>query len=176
LKTTLRQILVTVFILLIVFTGVQFTLQSFRVEGASMETSFFNDQYLLVDKLTYHFHSPKRGDVIVFHNPGEPSELYIKRIIGEPGDTVEIRDNKVYIKTADGELLIDPLDTPWNQNPDSWEVPPDHYFVLGDNRNHSSDSRSFGPIPEENIVGKVWLSYWPPSHWGLSPEYSTTLE
>jgi len=175
LKTTLRQILLTVLILLIVFTGVQFTLQSFRVEGASMEPSFSDGQYLLVDKLTYHFRSPNRGDVIVFHNPKLPSQLYIKRIIGLPGEQVEIREGKVYI---DGKELEETPDFPQIPSSDNYSVtvPPDRYFVLGDNRNHSSDSRSFGPISREEVVGKVWLSYWPTSEWGLSPEYSTTLE
>jgi len=175
-KIHLRQILVTILILLIVFAGVRFTLQSFRVEGASMEPNLSNGQYLLVEKVTYHFRSPKRGEVIVFHNPDRPSQLYIKRVIGEPGDTVEIRNNKVYIKTAEGESLQDPFDTIWNQNPDSWEVPSGCYFVLGDNRSHSSDSRSFGFISRRDIVGKTWLRYWPPSEWGLSPKYSATLE
>ncbi len=174
-KTTLRQIIVTVLILLIVFTGVQLTLQSFKVEGASMEPSFSDGQYLLVNKLTYRFHSPGRGEVIVFHNPRLPSQLYIKRVICLPGEQVEIQEGKIYI---DGKELEETSDFPEIPSSDnvSVTVPPDHYFVLGDNRNHSSDSRSFGPISQEGIVGKVWLNYWPPSEWGLSPEYSTTLE
>jgi len=175
LKTALRQIIVTAFILLIVFTGVQFTLQSFKVEGASMEPSFFQDQYVLVDKLTYHFRSPQRGDVIVFHNPRSPSQLYIKRIIGLPEEQIEIREGRIYIDGKELEETSDFPQIPYSDNC-SVTVPPDHYFVLGDNRNHSSDSRSLGPIPAENIIGKVWLCYWPPSEWGLSPEYSAALE
>ena len=140
-----------------------------------MEPSFSDEQYLLVNKLTYRFHSPKRGEVIVFHNPRLPSQLYIKRIIGLPGEQVEIREGKVYIDGKELEENSDFPEIPYSDNC-SVTVPPDHYFVLGDNRNHSSDSRSFGPIPRDDIVGKVWLCYWPPSEWGLSPKYSTTLK
>jgi len=148
-----------------------------------METSFFEGQYVLVDKLTYHFHSPQRGDVIVFHKPNkkpnEPSELYIKRIIGLPGEQVEIREGRVYI-TKDGEQQVleeseyIPLITIYQMSP--LTVPDGEYFVLGDNRNSSSDSHGGWTVPRESIIGKVWLCYWPPSEWGLSPEYSAALE
>lgn len=146
-----------------------------------METSFFEGQYVLVDKLTYHFHSPQRGDVIVFHNP-EPEKwnlLYIKRVIGLPGETVEIREGRVYI-TKDGkqhvleESKYIPLITDYQMSP--LTVPDGKYFVLGDNRNSSTDSHTGWTVPRENIIGKVWLCYWPPSEWGLSPEYSAALE
>jgi signal peptidase I len=176
LKSTLRQLIVTAFILLIVFTGVQFTLQSFRVEGASMEDSFHNGEYLLVNKLSYHFHSPQRGDVIVFHYPLDPSRLYIKRVIGLPGERVEIDGDNIYI---DGKLLQEkpsrgPMGPPYKNC--SLTVPSDEYFVLGDNRAHSDDSRTWGTVPRANIIGKTLLTYWPLSEWGLSPEYSWALE
>jgi len=137
-----------------------------------MEPSFYEEQYLLVDKLTYRFRAPRRGEVIVFHHA---SQVYIKRIIGLPEEEVDIVKGKIYI---DGELLEETPDFPQTSYSDNGPrtIPPEHYFVLGDNRNHSSDSHSFGPISRSDIVGKVWLCYWPSSKWGLSPEYSVTPE
>ena len=140
-----------------------------------METSFHDGQYLLVNKLSYHFGSLERGDVIIFHYPPNPGQLYIKRIVGLPQERVEIRDGEVYIN---GKLLEEPIcihSTYPEGNNTPMTVPPDEYFVLGDNRNHSSDSRSWGTVPRENIVGEVWLCYWPPGEWGLSPGYEATL-
>ena len=139
-----------------------------------METSFHDGQYLLVNKLSYHFGSLERGDVIIFHYPPNPGQLYIKRIVGLPGETVKVEGGRVYIETVDGKTVVDPFPTP-TQNSARWRVPSDEYFVLGDNRNHSSDSRNWGTVPRENIIGEVWLCYWPPGEWGLSPGYEATL-
>ena len=115
----------------------------------------------------------------MFHNPELPSQLYIKRIIGLPGEEVEIREGRVYI-TKDGKQQVleeskyIPLITDYQMNP--LTVPDAKYFVLGDNRNSSTDSHYGWTVPQENIIGKVWLCYWPPSEWGLSPEYSAALE
>jgi signal peptidase I len=175
-----RRLLIYLIIILVVFTGVRFCLQSSRVEGSSMKPSFYDGQYLLVNKVSYHFGSPQRGDVIILHPPPAPEELYIKRIIGLPDEEVEIRDGRVYI---DGNRLDEPdyLDeypspykAPYNYGPE--RVPEDSYFVLGDNRPISYDSHDWGFVPAENIVGKVWICYWPPGDWGLSPAYSATLE
>ena len=165
----LWKIIVTLILILIVFLGMRFSFQSFRVEGSSMETSFHDGQYLLVNKLSYHFSSPKRGDVIIFHYPLNPKQLYIKRIVGLPGETVRAEGGTIYIETADGKTLIDPFPTP-TQNSALWEVP-SGYFVLGDNRDHSIDSRSGWTVPQGNIVGKVWFCYWPPGKWGFFPSY-----
>jgi signal peptidase I len=172
-KVSLREILLTLFIILLIFVTLRVTVHSYKVYGQSMDPSFHNGQYLLVNKASYHLHSPRRGDVIVFQYPLNPSELYIKRIIGLPGERVEIRNNQVYI---DDELLEEPEYIPSTPNRGSpITVPPDEYFVLGDNRNHSADSRAGWTVPRDNIIGKTWLSYWPPGDWGMSPTYAWSL-
>jgi len=174
LKTTFLQILLTVFAVLVVFAGVQFTMQSFRVEGRSMQPSYEDDQYIIVDKLTYRFSSPNRGDVIVFRNPGTSGQLLVKRIVGMPGETVEIRNGEIYV---DGALLDE---TPqFGRLPyDGYleEVPADHYWVIGDNRQISSGSHTFGTVGRDAIIGKARVSYWPPGEWGLSPSYAASVE
>ena len=175
-KANLRQILITIFLVLVIFLGMQFSLQSYTVSGQSMEPSFVNGEWLLMDKLSYHFSSPKRGDVIIFQPPESSNEPYIKRIIGLPGENIEIYKGKIYI---DGKELEETPDLPaiqYSSVVHSWEIPEGSYFVLGDNRTNSTDSRSFGLVPKKNIRGKVWIRYWPPSEWGLSPSYSTILE
>ena len=174
-KASLREILVTLLIALIIFGVVQVTLKSFRIEGTSMEPSFHHGQYVLVNKLIYHFHPPQRGDVIIFRNPKNPNQLLIKRVIGLPGEQVEIENGQVYI---DGRLLEEPDYIPASAGSYSTpnNVPLDRYFVLGDNREISGDSRAGWTVPRGDIIGKVWLCYWPPREWGLSPRYSAALE
>jgi signal peptidase I len=159
LETILPAILIA--LLINVFIG-----QATRVEGQSMEPNLHTNQRLVVEKLSYRFHGPQRFDVVVLKLPNQGEELLIKRVVGLPGETVEIRNGKVYI---DGNPLAEPfldVQTRPGRN-DRVVVPPLHVFVLGDNRDHSNDSRSFGPIPIENIVGRAWLSYWPVENIGL---------
>jgi signal peptidase I len=159
LETILPAILIA--LLINVFIG-----QATRVEGQSMEPNLHTDQRLVVEKLSYRFHGPRRFDVVVLRLPSQGEELLIKRVVGLPGETVEMRSGQVYIN---GEPLDEQFvsgDTrPGGQG--SVTVPPLHVYVLGDNRNHSNDSRSFGPVPIENIVGRAWLSYWPLEDVGL---------
>jgi signal peptidase I len=174
LRTSIVQVVSTIVIILFVFAGVQFTMQSFRVEGWSMQPSFQDGEYIIVNKLTYRFSSPKRGDVIVFQNPEEPRRLYIKRIVGLPGETVEIRDGEISI---DGRALEEsPAFAEIRSEDYLLTVAEDEYFVVGDNRIATSGSHTFGPVPRQNIVGKTWLSYWPPREWGLSPSYAAAME
>jgi signal peptidase I len=142
-----------------------FLAQATRVFGQSMEPNLHTDQRIVVEKLSYRFHLPRRGDVVVLKLPRDPSELLIKRVIALPGETVEIRDGMVWI---DGQ----PLDEPYLTQPTAGQmapltVPEGHVFVLGDNRGYSNDSRAFGPVPLENILGHAWLSYWPPNAIGF---------
>ncbi|MFC1999873.1 signal peptidase I [Chloroflexota bacterium] len=172
------HIIVIVLIFLAVYGVMQFSLQSFKVEGQSMEPSFHSDQYLVVDKFRYRLSSPGRGQVIVFHNPRAPdSAPLIKRIVGLPGETVDIRGGYIYIN---GKLLQeDPEFAPIPHPGDCpMTLPENNYFVIGDNRANTTGSHiaSVGPVPEDKIVGRVWICYWPTSEWGLSPGYSWTLE
>jgi signal peptidase I len=159
LETILPAILIA--LLINVFIG-----QATRVEGQSMEPNLHSNQRLVVEKLSYRFHGPQRFDVVVLKLPNQGEELLIKRVVGLPGDTIEIRDGQVYI---DGTPLAEPfLDVQTRPGRNSRVVvPPLHVYVLGDNRDHSNDSRSFGPVPIENIVGRAWLSYWPVENIGF---------
>ncbi|MFN8423647.1 MAG: signal peptidase I [Anaerolineae bacterium] len=139
------------------------------VEGSSMEPNFFSDEWVMVNKLAYRFGAPQRGDVIVFHAPDAVDKDYIKRVIGLPGETVQVREGAVYV---DGL----PIQEPWLPRADRtafgpYRVPEGHVFVLGDNRPESSDSRLWpvAGLGEERIVGKVWLSVWPRRAWGVVP-------
>jgi signal peptidase I len=159
LETVLPAILIA--LLINIFVG-----QATRVEGQSMEPSLHTDQRLVVEKVTYRFHGPERFDVVVLRLPEQSDELLIKRVIGLPGETVEIKGSHVYIN---GTMLDEPfLTEAMRQGRQiTVTVPPLHIYVLGDNRNHSNDSRSFGPIPLDNVIGRAWVSYWPLEEVGL---------
>lgn len=138
-----------------------FLVQPFYVKGASMEPNFYNYEYLIIDELSYRFDDPQRGDVVVLKNPHRPSQFFIKRIIGLPGETVEIRDRTVFVNGAelDETAYLDPsIETFGNQVVHLHEG---EYFILGDNRNESLDSRIFGPIIKDEIIGRTWLRAWP---------------
>ncbi len=137
------------------------------VLGQSMEPNLHQNQQLIVDKLSYHFRNPKRGDIVVVDV--ETSDIpYIKRVIGLPGETLEIKHNRVYIN---GQVLSEPYLFEVTQ-PDYGpvEIPPGHVFVMGDNRRHSRDSRVLGPIPLEHIMSRAWISIWPWEEFGLLSE------
>jgi signal peptidase I len=153
LETVLPALLIA--LLINVFVG-----QATRVEGQSMEPNLHSEQRLVVEKLSYRFHGPQRFDIVVLKVPSQGEELLIKRVVGLPGETVEIKDGGVYI---DGELLEEPFTAESTQAGRNGKVtvPPLHVYVLGDNRDRSNDSRSFGPVPIENVIGRAWLSYWP---------------
>jgi len=154
-----------------------FIMQPHQVNGQSMEPTYHDGEYLMTDKVSYKFGVPKRGDIVVFKAPpnaGCPEGTgcdYIKRVIGLPGDTVEVKDNHLYLND---ELLVEPYlsDTLMTKAGEFTSngpiiVPPGSYFVSGDNRPHSSDSRVWGPVPLDLIVGKVFFRYWPLSRMGI---------
>lgn len=169
-KSFLREIVETIVLALVIYWVVSLGFLQFRVIQTSMEPNFHDGQRLVVSKLAYLFHPPERGDVIIFHPPNNPGKDYIKRVIGLPGETVAIRKGRVYI---DGRRLKEPYIAEVNRS-GSWGpfiVGQDEYFVLGDNRDNSSDSRSWGMLPGKNIIGKAWLSCWPPQEWGFVHPY-----
>ena len=166
----LRELIETLILTLVIFLLIRFAVQNFRIEGFSMEPNFHDGQFLIVNKLVYMLHPPQRGDVIVFVPPTSDSRDFIKRVIGLPGDRVEI---------VDGHVLINgkPLDEPYPLNPATYSsgpvtVPPGQYYVLGDNRNNSSDSHAWGTVPASKIIGQAWITYWPPQRIGLVPTYT----
>jgi signal peptidase I len=176
-KGVLREVLETVVFTLIIFLLIQTFVRNFRVVGTSMEPNLHNGQYLVIDKISYRLGTPQRGDVVVFEPPMRPGEDYVKRIIALSGEVVEIERGQVFVNG-------NPLDEPYVVRPGSYSmdarrVGDEELFVLGDNRNSSSDSHSWGMLPEGNIVGRAWVSYWPPSRWGVitrsAPTENTTL-
>ncbi len=166
-----REIIETVLLAAIIWLAVNFATARYVVDGQSMEPNLHTGQFLIVSRLAYKFGSPQRGDIIVFEYPGNTADDYVKRIVGLPGETVMIENGKVYVN---GEVLDEPYLTevmPILPYRTEWPVPERAYFVLGDNRAHSSDSRAWGFLQEDLIVGKAWFSYWPPEHWGFIPHY-----
>ena len=151
-----------------------FLVQPHQVYGNSMLPNFHNGDYILTDKISYRFRLPKRGDVVIFHSPTYPEREFIKRIIGLPGEKILLKEGKIFIN---GKRLSEPYLPPHTSTrpglflKEGKEVivPLSEYFVLGDNRSNSSDSRDFGPIPRKAIIGKAWLRYWPFSRLSLIP-------
>lgn len=138
-----------------------FLVQPFYVRGASMEPNFHNYEYLIIDQVSYRFHDPVRGDVVVLRNPQQPKQFFIKRVIGMPGETVEIRDRAVFINSErlDESVYLDSVIETWGNQ--TVQLEDGEYFLLGDNRNESLDSRVFGPVTRDEIVGRTWLRTWP---------------
>jgi signal peptidase I len=166
-KTVIREVLETVILTVIIFFLIQTVVRNFRVVGTSMEPNLHNSQYLIVDKVSYRLGEPQQGDVIVFEPPNRPGEDYVKRVIGVSGDMVEIRKGQVFINN-------EPIDEPYVVYPGSYSMSPrrvgvNELFVLGDNRNSSSDSHNWGMLESDKVVGKAWISYWPPDYWGVIP-------
>jgi signal peptidase I len=185
----LWEILQTVVLALLLFLVIRDFIQNYRVENVSMQPNFYQGQYLVINRFAYcpGFHldiaplglhvdrtwcvnPPQRGDVIVFHYPLDPSQDFIKRVIGLPGETVDIRNGRVFIN---GRIMSEPF----GPNPGTYNMPAltlgrNQVFVLGDNRDDSSDSHVWGPVPMQDVVGRAILRYWPPSRWSLIPHWS----
>jgi len=156
---------IVVIALLIVVPIRYFLFQPFFVRGQSMEPNFEDGNYLIVDELSFRLRDPQRGEVIVFKYPNNPSQRYIKRIIGLPGETIEVKDAKVVVFNQEGGRILGESEylSPAIQTPGDIQISlaENEYFVLGDNRYASSDSRRWGALPREDIVGRVVLRAWP---------------
>jgi signal peptidase I len=153
----------TVILAVILFMGINAISARIRVDGFSMEPSLHDGEFVIVNKLAYRLGSPEHGDVIVFRYPKDPQQEYIKRIIGLPGDQVRINNGEVYIND---QRINEPYIAAPPRYQSEWTVPDNNLFVLGDNRNNSSDSHSWGPVPMENVIGRALFVYWPPQSWG----------
>ena len=168
----------TIVIALAIFVVVyQFLFQPHQVKGNSMYDNFYDGEYLLTDKISYRFKEPEYGDVVVFEAPKNEDYDYIKRIVGLPGDRVMIKSGKVFIngQVFDESGYLDPsiITRPGQYAREGMAVtvPVNQYFTVGDNRNNSSDSRDWGPVPLPNIVGKAWVRYWPLNKIGVVEKY-----
>jgi signal peptidase I len=155
-----------------------FLIQPFYVKGASMEPNFFDHEYLIIDELSYRFNDPIRGDIVVFRYPNDPKQFFIKRVIGLPGETVEIVGGQVKIfndEHPNGFVLPEQeyLDQDFTATTRTVTLKSDEYFVMGDNRIASLDSRYFGAVKRSAVVGRVWLRGWPLDRWKVfeNPSY-----
>ena len=200
-RTIIRDIVEVLLLALAIYVVIAFALQTVRVEGESMVPTLQNGDLLFANKISYHFHGPDRGDIVVLEPPESPNRDFIKRVIGLPGETIEIDGRYVDPKNPSapprtavkikevGQKNWQVLQEPYlpDQKIDPWEemnnccdsgghatsvptpltIPKDQYFVMGDNRNRSSDSRSIGLIPRGNILGKAWIRIWPFGHFGF---------
>lgn len=171
-RVFLREIIGLILLAVAIFLVLQVLVPRFEVVGSSMEPSLHDGQRLLVNKVVYFFREPEIGEVIVFQPVNNRQPNLIKRIIAEPGDVVEVKEDAVYVNGS-------PLDEPYIKDNPKYtygpeEIPENGYFVLGDNRNNSNDSHNGWTVPRQNIVGKAWLSIWPPSQWGVITSYPAT--
>lgn len=196
-SSLIREIVETSLLAILVFLSVRASIQHYRVEGDSMDPSLENGEFLLVNSLVYSkvnlskfadwvpfwdpgppdvrhvFHGPQRGDIIILNPRQRADRDLVKRVIGVPGDRFEIRNGVVYI---DGRELIEPyILEPWRGELEPIEIPRGFYFVMGDNRNNSADSRSFGLVDEDDIIGKALGSWWPKEKWGRAPNEEPKL-
>jgi signal peptidase I len=163
LRRFLLDTLETLLLSLVLFLGINAISARIRVDSISMQPTLVEGDYVLINKIAYKVGHPSRGDVIVFRYPPAPDQIpYIKRVVGLQGEHVHIAQGKVYIN---GVALVEPyLKVSTNQGGD-WDIPEGHLFVMGDNRNNSSDSRNGWTVPFENIIGKAEVIYWPPKDW-----------
>ena len=160
----LIDILETLLLSVVLFFLINAVSARIRIDGSSMEPNLHHGEFVIVSKINYRFGEPERGDVVVFDFPRNITQEYIKRIIGLPGEHILVEDGKVYVNEimlSEPYLIIEP------QYEGEWVVPEDTLFVLGDNRNNSSDSHTWEMVPMNNVIGEALVVYWPPSSWGL---------
>lgn len=152
----------TILLSVALFLGINALTARVLVEGYSMRPTLDDGEYILVNKMSFRSTLPEYGDVVVFHFPISPDQDFIKRVIALPGDTVDIRDGQVRVND---QLLEEPYIAAAPHYVGTWQVPDENIFVLGDNRNNSSDSHSWGAVPMKNVIGKAIFIYWPPPAW-----------
>ena len=178
-STPIKEHIIELFQTLVIFATIAIIIywliaQPHKVSGASMFPNFKDGDFIITDKLTYKFGEPKRGDVVVFKNPRDESEDFIKRIMGLPGDRIKVENGHVYIngKMVNEGFLKSDVITPggsFMHEVQEIVVQPGEYIAMGDNRQHSSDSREWGFVTKKEIIGRVFLRYWPANQFGLWP-------
>ncbi|MDH5507151.1 MAG: signal peptidase I, partial [Anaerolineae bacterium] len=164
------EVIETLILALVLFIVINTVTARIRVDGSSMEPSFHHNDYVIVNKLSYRLGDFERGDVIIFPNPYNPDEDFIKRVVGLPGDVIQVVDGRLYVN---GMMMDEPyLGEPMNKDMSEKVVPEGTLFVMGDNRNDSSDSRAWGPLEIENVLGKAVFVYWPFDGIGLVDDHT----
>lgn len=163
-KRVIIDILETLILAIVLFFGINAISARVRVDGLSMQPTLADGEFILVNKMSYEWGEIERGDIIVFHFPLNMEEELIKRVIGLPGDKVVIKDNQVFVND---QLLNEPYISQAPVYSGEWFVTEGNIFVLGDNRNNSNDSKDWGLLPIENVVGKASVIYWPPPMWNI---------
>ena len=163
-----REIVETLLLTVVIFVVVNTLTGRFRIDGSSMEPNLHDGEYVIVNRIVYRLHPPQRGDIVVFRR--DANREFIKRVVAVPGETVEVKGGRVLVNDQ-------PIEEPYIAAPSAYTmeprtIGPDEYFVLGDNRNNSSDSHNWGTIQSSAIDGKAWITYWPPKSWGVVPHYS----
>lgn len=164
-RRMILDVLETLILSVVLFLGINAISARIRVESISMQPNLYAGDFVIVNKLAYKLGVPQRGDIIVFRYPPDPTQTpYIKRVIGLPGDKIHIADGQVYVNN---KLLVEPYLSVTTSRGGDWTIPANALFVMGDNRNNSSDSRSWGMVPMENVIGKALVIYWPPKDWAV---------
>ena len=171
-KRTLVDLLETVVLAFVLFLVINTISARVRVDGESMLPTLKNGEFVLVNRLAYRMGEPTHGDIIVFRSTTEPDLDLIKRIVGAPGDQIRVGDGQVFVN---GVSLSEPYINAAPRYSGEWSVPEGYLFVLGDNRNDSSDSHAWGLLPTRNIIGKAMLIYWPPPDWAMIDHVSTAV-
>ena len=167
-KSIVRELAETIIFTLLLYVLIRtFLFENYRVLGHSMDPTLENEQFLVVNKLGYRLSDPERGDIIVFRDPRTDERKLIKRVVGLPGEMLEIQEGQVLINSQHLDEGYIAAKGRYSQAPRL--IAEGEYFVLGDNRNNSSDSHNWGMLPRDKIIGKAWISYWPPRLWGLIP-------
>ena len=156
------EIIETIILAGVLFLGINAVTARVLVDGHSMHPTLENNEYILVNKISFRSKLPEQGDIIVFHFPINPEQDFIKRVIGLPGDEISIESGEVRVN---GQVLAEPYIASAPTYVGTWHVSDDQIFVLGDNRNNSSDSHSWGVVPMDEIIGKAVFVYWPPTEW-----------
>jgi signal peptidase I len=160
----LKEIVETVALFAVIFTLARITIGNYQIVGQSMEPNYFEQERLLVDRVSPRLNWLERGDIVIVLSPQQENTELIKRLIGKPGDTIELRDNRVLVNgnaLSEPYLRPDALSGPRSSEQTRWELGEDQYFVMGDNRTHSQDSRAFGPIDGQRVAGRALIVYWP---------------
>ncbi len=171
-ELVVREIIETLLLTFFIFWLVHSLVGRYRIDGSSMSPTLLDGEYLIINNVTYLMDDPQKGDIVVFRHPRNELNL-IKRVVGVPGDHIEINDGLVKVN---GQVQNEPYVADSPNYDGSWDVPEGEYFVLGDNRNNSSDSHSWGFLPEENLLGKAMFVYWPPSDWGQVEHYAQGVQ